>query len=459
MKKLLLTLVLLTLGLAGGAYWLSHKRPANGEDLFTFASVEFGSIAETVGGSGVLQPREVLAIFTEVPGRVVEINADFNDEVQSGDVLCRLDDRMARRKLAQAEVVVKQAAADLERAKAAREAAQVRVDRLSKLDPEIRVQKEFDEAQYLLKAAEAAVKAAEAKLEEANEAQRLAELGLKLMTIRVPVVERTPGSPEGGAPTQEKIDLDASAGAKRKYLVLDRKVVLNRMVSPQETSPLFTLAADLEEMQLHAQVAEGDVSKVHLGQLADFTVSAYSDTDLHFSGKVSEIRMMPTSELGAIFYKVIIAVRNQPDATAPGGWKLRPGMTTASLDIIRRKHDNTWKMPTSAINFQLDEHFLTEAARAKLARWEQRPDQDQWKPVWVLDAAKKPWPIFVRVGGKTTQGDTGIRDPQYYEVLDWDPELSPRPDPANPATYPRVIIEARTAQRSGLFGNMPNIKF
>jgi HlyD family secretion protein len=209
-------------------------------------------------------------------------------------------------------------------------------------------------------------------------------------------------------------------------------------------------------MQLQAQIAEGDISKVREGMKADFTVSAYAEGNVHFSGTLSEVRLIPANELGAVFYRVVIDVANQKDGT--GAWKLRPGMT-ASVDIIRRKHDHAWKVPTSALNFQPDEQHLTDAARAKLAAWGRRTDRELWKPVWVLNEQKKPWPVFVRVGGTNKEGDEGIRDGQYTEVLEWDPELRPAPDPANEATYPKVINGTKAPPKGGLFSNMPNIKF
>ena len=100
MKKLLVVLVLLGLGLAGVAAWVSRSRqPANGEDLFTLAPVEFGSLAETVGGSGVIQPRDPLPIMPKVAGQIVRLGAHPNNTVEEGQMLCRLDGTKAQRDL------------------------------------------------------------------------------------------------------------------------------------------------------------------------------------------------------------------------------------------------------------------------------------------------------------------------------------------------------------------------
>src|SRR5262249_43969177 len=152
------------------------------------------------------------------------------------------------------------------------------------------------------------------------------------------------------------------------------------------------------------------------GQSATFTVYAYSEDDARFPGEVLQIRPMSTSTHGAVFYDTVIDVTNERDPKTEE-WKLRPGMT-AAVDIILRRHSSTWKMPTAALNFQLEEPYQTEAAKAKIARWQDRPDRDDWKLVWILDEHKKPWPIFVRIGGKNAAGETGIKDGQHNEVLE-----------------------------------------
>jgi HlyD family secretion protein len=232
-------------------------------------------------------------------------------------------------------------------------------------------------------------------------------------------------------------------------MVLDRKVSLNQMVGPPTSAHLFTLAGDLERMQVQAQVAEGDIGKIKRGLAARFTVSGAEDNAPAFEGKVEDYRLMPTNERGAVFYNVLIDVSNQRDPST-SEWRLRPGLT-ATVDIFRRVHDPVWKVPASALGFQPAEGSLTEAAKAKLARWQNVPNADQWKPVWVVGSDNKPWPVFVRVGGTNAQGEPGIQDAQASEVLEWDPELSSKPDPKRPETIPQLIIGVPAPAKGGLF--------
>jgi HlyD family secretion protein len=437
-KKLLILLVLLGAAIAAVAYWFAQPRSvAVGEEAFTLAPVEWESLTESVSATGLLQPEEVVAVGSEVSGKVVQIypQADFNRTVAEGDPLLQLDERMARRSLHEAEAAVGAARTDVARAEAQRSAAELEVKRLGELVAmNVGMQKQLDVAELQLKAADAGVKAAQAKVEQALEAQRKAQLGVDLTTVRVPTRRDETAGP---------------SAPKRQYVIIDRKVTVGQLIGPPASAQLFTLANDLGRMQVHAQVGESDITKVQPGLGASFTVYGYSEDEKRFQGRVVQIRPMPTSVQGAVFYDTVIDVANERDPKTEE-WRLRPGMT-AAVDINLRQHGPVWKVPTRALNFQLEEPYQTEAAKTKLARWQRRKDHDDWKPVWVLDGHKKPWPVFVRIGGKNAAGEPGLKDGQYNEVLEWDPELEPRPDPQNPAGMPQVIVDAPPAAKPGLF--------
>lgn len=445
MKRLVIGLALVAAALTASLYWINRSSTSvNGVEGFTLSSVQYGPMLETVSATGMLQPHEVAAVGSELSGKVIEIypNAEVTKIVAEGEPLLKLDDRMARIKLDQARTAIRLAQADVERAQAAREGARLRVSKFQELvKKEIGFQKDVDEAETLVKTAEAAVRAAEVKVEEARDAERLAQYGLDITVVRVP--------------TQVTPSTERSPSDKKHYTVIDRKVVPGQLIGPPASAQLFTLASDLGRMQVHAQVSENDIGKVSVGLDTTFTVYAYSDEDAKFSGKVQEIRPMPTNLHGAVFYEVLIDAANRRDPKT-SEWELRPGMT-AAVDIILRRHDHVWKMPTEALNLQLDEAYQSDAARARLLQWRNKSGSDDWKPVWILDARSKPWPIFVRIGGQDKQGQTGIKDAQYNEVLEWDPDLEPRPDAKVQSTYPQVITNVPPVRSPGLF-DKPNVK-
>src|SRR5581483_9312465 len=126
LKKLLILLLFLGLALAAGVYGLavwSDRMPA--EDAYTLAPVEFGRLAEVVSATGILQPRDTFVVGTQLSGKVIAVHADFNQVVEEDDVLLRLDDRLARQQLKQAQLGVEAARVALKKAEADREAAAV----------------------------------------------------------------------------------------------------------------------------------------------------------------------------------------------------------------------------------------------------------------------------------------------------------------------------------------------
>jgi HlyD family secretion protein len=452
-KKPLFFLLFLGIVLAVAVWWFNSRRTTAAEaERYTLAPAEYGGTAEVVSATGLVQPRDTYLVGTELSGKVVEVLADYNQVVREGDVLLRLDDRQARQRLKQAELAVDLARACVREAEAARDTAAKLVESERQRSPEVRRQVDLDLAESKLKSAEVAVEVAQVRVKEAEEARAQAQLGLSLTTVTAPVLQADK-SLSVAAANRDSIGMLVGAGEpaqpRRTFIVLDRKVSLNQIVGPPASAHLFTLAGDLDPMQVKAQVAEGDVAKITRGQTARFTVSGTEDNVPAFEGKVEDYRLLPINERGAVFYDVIIDVANQRDP-ATGEWRLRPGQT-ATVDIVRRVHDPVWKVPASALSFQPAESWLTEAAKAKLAHWQNVKDHDQWKPVWVVDSDGKPWPIFIRVGGRNASGETGIQDAQATEVLEWDPELSPKPDPNRPETIPQLIIGVPPPAKGGLF--------
>ncbi len=433
MKKLLTLLILVGIGLAGVAWWLNQSgtRPVT-PDIFTYAQVVRGPMVESISATGPLQPREVVLVSSQLPGMVIDVSGKVNALVPEGSVLARLDPRNLELKLEEARDGLATARAAVAQAEAARSAAK----RGLKYQREMTkggFRADVEAAQAHVEAAEAGVKAAQARLQVAQTAEREARLALDMAVIKVPA-----------RPGQEP-------DPRRHYLVLEKKVLRGQMVGPPAPTPLFTLAGDLGRMEVHAEVAEGDIGRVRKGLKAEFTVSTYYDPPVKFPGTVREIRPVPTNVKGAIFYTTIVDVENRKDPDT-GEWMLRPGMT-ASVDLITRSRENVWKVPTAALNFTLEEAYQSPEAKAQVEKWRHRSDADDWRPIWVWDEGRKScWPIFVRVGG-LKNGQTGLKDGNYNEILEWEPGAEP-----SGGTGPRVITNAPPARRPGLFDQPANIK-
>lgn len=454
-KKFIVVLLLGFVATLAGCWWFAEHGAADEGDGYTLVPVDYGRAADAISATGVVQPRDVYVVGSELPGRVVDVRADYNQEVAEGDLLARLDDAGVRERLKQAELGVQEAQAGLRQAESAHDAASTAVQRVKEQSTEIRRQIDLDVVQHQLKSAEAGVEAARIKVQLAEEVRRHAGDDIARTEIRAPVLAAETGTASGvpgGGGLGTLAPGAAAPKSKHTFTILDRAVSVNQIVGPPASARLFTLAGGLEQMRIDVQVAEGDVGRVTRGQTAEVKGPGGDDRPA-FAGRVEDVRLTPSAEHGAVFYTVVVGVRNERDADTHD-WRLRPGMT-ANVDILLRVHEAVWKMPVAALTFQPDPSLQSDAARAKLARWQQRKDAESWRTVWVLGADRKPWPLFVRTGGRDARGQTGIQTTEYSEVLEWDPDV-PSPSADDEASYPRVVIAAPPPKRS--FFTPPKIK-
>lgn len=116
-----------------------------------------------------------------------------------------------------------------------------------------------------------------------------------------------------------------------------------------ETPTLFTIANDLTQMRVIADVDEADIGQVADGQRVEFSVDAYPDDT--FEGTVEQVRLEATTESSVVTYEVVITAHN-PDL------KLKPGLT-ANVTIFTLEKENALAIPTKALRFIPDAEQLS----------------------------------------------------------------------------------------------------
>ena len=205
--------------------------------------------------------------------------------------------------MAQARAAVLAAKTDIVRAEGQRDAARIALDfQKELLDKKVGQKAKVEEAEFLVKAAEAAVAAAEAKKTMAEGARDEAQLGLDKCVVRAPA----------------------------SGVILKRDVHLGQMVGPQLPTPLFQMASNLSEVEVRAQIAEGDVSKVQAGQTAVFTVYPYADANIKFEGRVKRVDNLPNTFQGAVYYNAVIQVVNRREAPTRETWMRVGGILSST---------------------------------------------------------------------------------------------------------------------------------
>jgi HlyD family secretion protein len=278
-------------------YFLTRPAPIR----FVSEPLARGSLTVTVSATGTLKPLNQVDVGAEISGRIVALNADYNDHVTKDEVLAQLDKTELAAKVLQSEANVANAEATMVEARLKRD----RIQALRGTGTSSR--QDLEGAQAAFDRAAASVKQAHALLDVDRN-------NLSRTDIRSPI--------DG--------------------IVLDRKVEVGQTVASMFQTPiLFTIAEDLKRMRLQIDVDEADVGRVRVGQSASFTVDAY--TGRRFAATVQQFRNAPQTSEGVVTYPVVLDLEN-PDLL------LRPGMT-ANAEILTARVDEALLLPNGALRF------------------------------------------------------------------------------------------------------------
>lgn len=370
--------------LGGGGWWWFRGRAAGGTGVagYKTAALERGEIVQTVTANGELGAVQTVAVGSEVSGKIMELFADYNSMVTNGQVLAKLDASTYERQLEQAE-------AELESAKASLKLARANFKRAEELrELELVSEADYDQAEATLAQAQASLQVREASLSK----------------VRVDLEKTTIFAPMDG-------------------VVISRAVDVGQTVAASLNAPtLFTLAQDLRQMRIEAQISEADVGGVEEGQTVHFTVDAYPART--FTGLVSQVRFEPVTNQGVVNYIAIVDVDN-------GDLKLRPGMT-ANASVVTAKRENALRLPNSALRFRPPEGAAVADAERPAGRpagdgqekGEAKRERGEWKGRERREAngtgAAAPKTVYVvdeRGGLRAQPVELGISDGTWTEVL------------------------------------------
>lgn len=297
-------------------------RPSRGVNRYETAPVSRGTIAQRVTATGSLSAVVSVDVGSQVSGKITVLYVDFNSPVKKGELVAEIDTTVYQAALRQAE-------GDLASAKADVILKRQSLDRTKILAPlHAASQLDLDQATAQLAQSEATVAIKEGALETAR-----ANLGYCKIT-----------APVDGMVISRKVDVGQT------------------VIAAMSTPVLFTIAQDISEMNISADVSEADIGEVRTGQAVDFTVDAYPDEVFH--GKVRQVRKSPTTTQNVVTYQTIIAVKNREQ-------KLFPGMT-ADVSILVADRDSVLQVPNAALRYTPPDGVVFEQTPpAKLERSQQ----------------------------------------------------------------------------------------
>ncbi len=273
-------------------------------------TVEKGNISTTVTATGTIEPVTSVEVGTQVSGIVSKIYVDYNSEVKAGQVIAELDKTNLTSELASQRANLTSVQSSLAYQKANFERQKTLYDKglISAND--------FEQARL-------SYVQAQQQVTTARQNVKRAETNLGYATIT---------SPSNG-------------------VVLSKAVEEGQTVAASFSTPtLFTIAQDLTNMRVIADIDEADIGEVKDGQRVTFTVDAFPN-DI-FQGQVTQVRQQATTESNVVTYEVVISAPN-------ADLKLKPGLT-ANVTIYTLEKNDVLTVSAKALRFAPNEALIAE---------------------------------------------------------------------------------------------------
>ena len=283
------------------AFWMMSGGKKEESVTFDTAKVAPANLMTSVTATGTIEPVTSVTVGTQVSGIVSKLYVDYNSVVKKGQVIAELDKtnlvsqlNASKATLASAQSKLNYESSNYKRYDALYKKGLVSAD-------------EYENAQLTYKQAREQVASAK------EEVQR-AQTNLGYATITSPI--------DG--------------------IVLSKAVEEGQTVAASFSTPeLFTIAQNLKEMQVVADVDEADIGDVREGERVTFTVDAYPDDT--FEGTVKQVRQEATTTNNVVTYEVVISAPN-------ADLKLKPGLT-ANVTIYTAERKNVTCVPSKALRY------------------------------------------------------------------------------------------------------------
>ncbi len=349
--------------------------------------IEKCTITQVVEASGTINPVNTVSVGSTVSGLIQDIYVDFNSQVKKGQILAQIDPRNFEATVQQNQAQIANAQANVSKLQAIVEYDKKMYERYKELYAKNFVAKsELDQYKSTYYSDLAQIRAAQAQVNQYRANLKTAETNLGYTKIIAPV--------------------DGT--------IISREIDVGQPVAASFQAPeLFTIAQDLTKMQIEVSVSEADIGKVQEGQDVTYTLDGYPDSV--FKGKVTQVRISPTTVSNVVTYTVIVEVKNDD-------LKLIPGMT-ANVSIITDKSENVICAPSIALKFNPN----TDGTRYKN------------QGIWILEK-RKPKRINIETGASDdTNTEIISKEIKEGDRVIVDSSLSKSKDSKNQRRGPRMF--------------------
>jgi HlyD family secretion protein len=352
----------------------------------TISEVRKMSIEETVIASGKIQPEVEVKISSEVSGEIIELPIEEGDTVRKGDLLIRINPDIYLASVNRAKASLNSARAAVASAKAQFAEAKNNFERQQKLFKQnVISQAEFDVIQRTYDVGRLNVESAEFQLASAQATYREAQDNLSRTTIY---------APQSGTVSM----LNSEVG--------ERVVGTAQMAGTE-----IVRIANLENMEVLAEVNENDIIRVGLGDTAIIEVDAYLDKE--FKGVVTEIANSARLTAGAGLDQVtnfevkVRILKSSYQSLVKDGQQspFRPGMT-ASVEIKTTKKTDVLAVPIEAVTTRSDTSTKAKSYNIGRQNADDAEEKEDYEVVFLYKEGRAALQLV----------ETGIQDDEHIEI-------------------------------------------
>ncbi len=318
-------IALLILAGAGWYYWQANREVV-AEDEPLIATVEVGSIENTIASAGTLKASKLIEVGAQVSGQLQRLHVKVGDVVEEGQLLAEIDARVqagrvdaSRASIAaqEAQLAARRAALELAKSNSARQQRLMSSDATSQL--------EFDNATNNLASAEASLIQLQRQIEQSKATLASDETQLEFSKIYAPT-----------AGTVVAIDM-----------------IEGRTLNATQQAPTLMRIADLRTMTVEADISEADIGNVTSGMDVYFTTLGGGNR--RWYGKLRQI--LPTPEVlnNVVLYTGLFDIDNADGALL--------SEMTAQVYFITSAAQNVLTVPMGALTFVAPDGAPPAAAR------------------------------------------------------------------------------------------------
>lgn len=299
---------------AGGWYVLGREDNAAPEDEALLATVEIGSIENTIAAAGSLKPSNYVDVGAQVSGQLQRLYVEIGDFVEEGQLLAEIDARVQEARVSASRASIESLEVQLDARQAALELARSNVTRQTQLAAtDVTSQFELDTALNSVASAEASLFQLEKQIEQSKASLESEETLLEFTRIYAPI-----------AGTVVSIEMEEG-----------------RTLNAVQMAPTILRIADLNTMTVEASISEADIGDILAGMDVYFTT--LGGRQRRWYSQVKQILPTPVIENNVVLYTGLFDVENNDGALLPE--------MTAQVYFITASAQDVLTVPMGALTF------------------------------------------------------------------------------------------------------------